>query len=713
MTMDKQRVQDLALLLEKPGPKPLCDIQSARADLRDISQRTNDHETTATISALLQKIQIDSVDELVGSMNQWDRAMGVELLVEYSARIYSACGDQATTTRIIDGYGYHLFLATLLKFQGVEYVKMRLNLWHVLAAMKEAKPLPENCMASIRDACRLELDISCFLIALQVFSTMSRHCVLDGLFDLLSVPDLPKVAVVASLLAKLASGASQSLEFISHPQCHSSLASLHSRDKSMFSNIVAIVLKSVETDSEATGKVCSYLDASGSESCSLVWLAWMACLFMTHPKLASPIFLKHIPAYFITLRDKSDIELANATLGLLAEACVDLESRQFISSKQELLASLLADPNVCARALLVLVKLGPLSQEMQLEFGSNLGIFEALLEISESEATGVCLQALSFLTLDSAIAEKITTTPVLWRTLIDGKFPSKENISLSIILYNITAYPKELTSDEQQLLILRGMENQKKVSAEDIKKEFAEKSQAVKIRIQRICSREFVQLICMLGDSVGILERIGKTLAGIARDPQLRGLLVQAGAVKKLLQVANVGSRDAQTALARITISVDPFLSFPGERRFELVRPLLNLLQSDYGLDQFESLTGLTNLASMDSAMRHKIGVCVDQCTMLQFSSIMLVRRASTELICNLLMEPEVCQKFSAQSTSMLVALCGDDDLNTQLAASGALCMLRQAGMPLTESLKHVGTQLQTSAHAGLVARGRAILETQ
>ena len=83
------------------------------------------------------------------------------------------------------------------------------------------------------------------------------------------------------------------------------------------------------------------------------------------------------------------------------------------------------------------------------------------------------------------------------------------------------------------------------------------------------------------------------------------------------------GKTKASQALAAITISINPEISFPGQRVIklnnlkskyfksysfqcvEVVRPLINLLQPDRTpLENFEALMALTNMAQVNEATR-------------------------------------------------------------------------------------------------------------
>lgn len=60
------------------------------------------------------------------------------------------------------------------------------------------------------------------------------------------------------------------------------------------------------------------------------------------------------------------------------------------------------------------------------------------------------------------------------------------------------------------------------------------------------------------------------------------------------------GKVKAAQALAKIAITTNPEIAFPGQRMIEVVKPLISLLGIDNtALENFEALMALTNLTSM------------------------------------------------------------------------------------------------------------------
>jgi hypothetical protein len=104
-------------------------------------------------------------------------------------------------------------------------------------------------------------------------------------------------------------------------------------------------------------------------------------------------------------------------------------------------------------------------------------------------------------------------------------------------------------------------------------------------------------------------ELISSIYLVLCEEPENRGKLVASGAGKALIPLALEGSTTGKTraaqALAKIAITINPELAFPGQRCLEVVRPLIQLLHPDRAaLENFEALMALTNLAGVDASVR-------------------------------------------------------------------------------------------------------------
>ncbi len=122
------------------------------------------------------------------------------------------------------------------------------------------------------------------------------------------------------------------------------------------------------------------------------------------------------------------------------------------------------------------------------------------------------------------------------------------------------------------------------------------------------------------------------------------------------------GKIKAAQALAKIAITTNPENAFPGQRvsfqfersilfvffflqMLEVVRPILKLLKDENtALENFEALMALTNLAGSGENVRKRIlkegGFANIEHYM--YEQHQMLRRASTECMCNLVVQEEV-----------------------------------------------------------------------
>uniref|UniRef100_A0AAY4BLY3 UNC-45/Cro1/She4 central domain-containing protein n=1 Tax=Denticeps clupeoides TaxID=299321 RepID=A0AAY4BLY3_9TELE len=198
-------------------------------------------------------------------------------------------------------------------------------------------------------------------------------------------------------------------------------------------------------------------------------------------------------------------------------------------------------------------------------------------------------------------------------------------------------------------------------------------------------------LVCMVKQESPALtdackECIARVFLALVERQEDRGMVVAQGGGKALIPLAtentDVGKVKASQALAKITITSNPEIAFPGERIYEVVRPLVNLLHLECTLLQnFEALMALTNLAGINERLRSKIikEKAVSKVEGYMFEEHELVRAAATECMCNLALSTEVQKLFLATGNDRLklvVLFCGEEDERLRKAAAGTLAML-------------------------------------
>ncbi|XP_035758173.1 protein unc-45 homolog A [Egretta garzetta] len=171
-------------------------------------------------------------------------------------------------------------------------------------------------------------------------------------------------------------------------------------------------------------------------------------------------------------------------------------------------------------------------------------------------------------------------------------------------------------------------------------------------------------------------------------------------AVKALIPLSlegtEVGQTKAAQALAKITITSNPEMAFPGERIYEVVRPLVSLLHLQRtGLENFEGLMALTNLAGISERLRQKIlkEKAVPMIEGYMFEEHELIRLAATECMCNMAMSKEVQELFLAEGSDrlkLMVLYSGEEDEKLRRAASGTLAMLTALHPPICKRIPQV-----------------------
>uniref|UniRef100_S4RYF5 Protein unc-45 homolog B n=1 Tax=Petromyzon marinus TaxID=7757 RepID=S4RYF5_PETMA len=194
-----------------------------------------------------------------------------------------------------------------------------------------------------------------------------------------------------------------------------------------------------------------------------------------------------------------------------------------------------------------------------------------------------------------------------------------------------------------------------------------------------------------------------RVFLALAEDPNDRGIIISHGGGKGLIPLALEGTKEgkikAAHALAKLTINANPRIVFHGETIYEVVRPLVSLLNSELdGLPNFEGLMALTNLAGDNEKLRQKI---IKEKAMPEIENYMFeeheqIRLAATQCMCNMVISKEVQEMFLKEGNDrlkMAVLLCGEDEEPLQIAASGMLAMLTSAHKSLCSRVPTVTTQ--------------------
>ncbi|OBS60718.1 hypothetical protein A6R68_08184 [Neotoma lepida] len=235
-----------------------------------------------------------------------------------------------------------------------------------------------------------------------------------------------------------------------------------------------------------------------------------------------------------------------------------------------------------------------------------------------------------------------------------------------------------------------------------------DKPSFVRARVKKLLAAGVVSaMTCMVKTESPVLtnscrELLSRVFLALVEEVEDRGTVVAQGGGKALLPLAlegtDVGQTKAAQALAKLTITSNPEMTFPGERIYEVVRPLVSLLHLNCsGLQNFEALMALTNLAGISERLRQKIlkEKAVPMIEGYMFEEHEMIRRAATECMCNLAMSKEVQDLFEAQGNDrlkLLVLYSGEDDELLRRAAAGGLAMLTSMRPSLCARIPQVTT---------------------
>ncbi|KAG0268706.1 hypothetical protein DFQ27_005946 [Actinomortierella ambigua] len=335
-------------------------------------------------------------------------------------------------------------------------------------------------------------------------------------------------------------------------------------------------------------------------------------------------------------------------------------------------------------------------------------LFSKLLKDDKNDSTeGVQLNAvegLAYASIQPKVKEMIATDKLLMLSLFRLAEQTKSSplkYGLITIFNNITAFKKRLSAEQEQMQKLKKMAGampqqgsggtKKSLLEEDDSENPLEAEAAVtkrNVALAKLGMMPAIHALVQQGSET-IRQAVAQTIRNLVTPQETRGLLVQQGVVRILIplsQKSNVeATKSAATqALAKISITLDPRLTFKNQRLVELVKPFIWLLDSTDQLCQFESLMALTNLGSTGDVAVLSLIVTengIEKMENLQFSEHALVRRAATEALCNMIFFEPVFEAYSDPKRAknkihLLLALCDVEDFMTKRAASGALAVL-------------------------------------
>ncbi|RWS23940.1 protein unc-45 B-like protein, partial [Leptotrombidium deliense] len=352
-----------------------------------------------------------------------------------------------------------------------------------------------------------------------------------------------------------------------------------------------------------------------------------------------------------------------------------------------------SNENIKVRALVGLCKIGSV--------GGTDASFRLLSDVSVSKLTASCkkyllssskdkdlkkwaCEGLAYLSLDADVKEEIISDEKTLSALVilaqSGDF--------SFLYGTITTFVNLCNSYDKQEILPEMLELAKFTKQHIPEEHIKDKPEYVEKRCRTLAKRNISSALVASSktESKTTREMISRIFNAICQYQDLRGTVVQQGGTKALLALSKTNNSEkgkvhASQALARIGITINPEVAFPGQRSIEVVRPLMSLLHFDCtSLQNFESLMALTNLAQVSPSVQSQIlkDSGFSKIEHYMFEDHDLLRRAAVQCTSNLIMNETVVKAFEGANdrVKLLVVLCEDDDIFTAKAASGALAML-------------------------------------
>nr|XP_028692035.1 protein unc-45 homolog B [Macaca mulatta] len=315
------------------------------------------------------------------------------------------------------------------------------------------------------------------------------------------------------------------------------------------------------------------------------------------------------------------------------------------------------------------------------------------------------VEGLAYLTLDADVKDDfVQDIPALQAMFELAKTSDKT------ILYSVATTLVNCTNSYDVKEVIPELVQLAKFSKQHVPEEHPkDKKDFIDMRVKRLLKAGVISaLACMVKADSAILtdqtkELLARVFLALCDNPKDRGTIVAQGGGKALIPLAlegtDVGKVKAAHALAKIAAVSNPDIAFPGERVYEVVRPLVSLLDTQRdGLQNYEALLGLTNLSGRSDKLRQKIFKerALPDIENYMFENHDQLRQAATECMCNMVLHKEVQERFLADGNDRLklvVLLCGEDDDKVQNAAAGALAMLTAAHKKLCLKMTQVTTQ--------------------
>ncbi|KAF9074891.1 ARM repeat-containing protein [Rhodocollybia butyracea] len=476
-----------------------------------------------------------------------------------------------------------------------------------------------------------------------------------------------------------------------------------------------------------------------TENDLLVGISFLTALFQVDWQSASVIFQQELVQELImdSVELTPSAEFSLHVAHLLGQACgykpcrtaMSSQATQWLESKSQSTQ----DSSLCAATAIALIKLKkgsaadsatddlgrapePKSQPQNVDDGLAAVMKRLVIHGSEQSSLADAVEGLAYLSTDPAIKEELSRDSQFLKRLF-ALVPNRKSTiiheSTSTVLYgilviiaNICAYRPQLTEGQKQVEKLRKLA--KSTGPADASASLNDDI-PVRERIKKLLAAGVLDVFAATLPSVetpGIRINIGKALLDIITDKENRGKVLQHGGSKLLVLIIQKATSELKgkteldsaylapiQALAKLAITSPPVAVFGPNlgASLDAIRPFSILLRHPAAkqLQQFEALMALTNLASVGPEVASRIvniDGLLEHIELLLLDDHPMVQRASVELLCNLIAgSDKVFDRYSNADGSgksklhIILALSDAEDLQTRLAASGALATLTNA----------------------------------
>jgi len=385
-----------------------------------------------------------------------------------------------------------------------------------------------------------------------------------------------------------------------------------------------------------------------------------------------------------------------AAEALIAASAKKKDTNQIVTQGVEILKTMYKskDDQIEVRALVGLCKLsasaGHDASMRPFADGSTTKLAEACRRIlinpgKDRDMRRWAAEGLSYLTLDAEVKEKLCEDQAAVKSLIELAKSGNQEAAYGVV----TTFVNLTNSFEKQEINPEMLELAKFAKHHIPQEHELDDEDFVDKRIWSLGEWGITSALVAFykNDSQNIQELIARVLNAVCKFKDLRGFVVQQGGAKALCALAlegtEKGKKHAAQGLARIGITQDPAIAFPGNRAVDIVRPICLLLKTENdGLENFEALMALGNLATLNESTRTRILKEAEYINAIEnytFEDHTMIRRAAIQCWTNLCVSPLMVKRCEGKNDKVkyTVLLCGDDDDPAIVAAAaGSLAML-------------------------------------